>query len=238
MKIDALMDPLDKLYAEKDSTLAFLQRAKQMGLECFYFTTQDCICRDGQAFAKLTEIEVTTNNNIQCHAISEQSLANLDIILMRKDPPFTLEYIYATYLLELAEQQGVIVSNKPQSLRDVNEKHWIMRFPQCCPPTIISCNLSYLVEFWQQYKQVIFKPLDGLGGRSVFYVNETGQNLGVILETLTQNGQQTIMAQQYIHAIQDSGDKRILLVHGKPVPYALARKPKAGEVRGNLSAGG
>src|SRR3990167_9728817 len=151
---------------------------------------------------------------------------------MRKDPPFNTEYIYATYALELVERCGVLVANKPQSLRDVNEKFVIMQFPQCTPPTIISRNNLCLRQFWEEHRRVIFKPLSGMGGRDVFYVDESGINLSVILEILTQTQQISIMAQRYVPEIITNGDKRIILINGEPIPYALARIPATGELRG------
>ncbi len=156
---------------------------------------------------------------------------------MRKDPPFDMEYIYATYALDLAAQAGVLVANKPQSLRDANEKFFTLHFPQCCPPTLVSRDIKRLRDFWEQHQNVIFKPLAGMGGNAVFHVDEQGKNTSVILEVLTASQQVTIMAQQYIPAIASAGDKRILLINGKPVPYALARIPAPGELRGNLAAG-
>ena len=164
-------------------------------------------------------------------------LSELDIILMRKDPPFDLEYIYATYLLERAEQQGTLVVNRCQSLRDCNEKLFATVFPECCPPLVVSRDMSTLRAFHAQHKDVIYKPLDGMGGSAIFRVREDDPNLSVVLETLTGSGQQTIMAQQYLPEITQ-GDKRILMINGEPVPYCLARVPLAGESRGNLAAGG
>lgn len=169
--------------------------------------------------------------------LSEKPLGEFDIILMRKDPPFNTEYIYTTYFLELAEREGVLVANKPQSLRDANEKFFTLNFPQCCPTTLVSRNMQQLKSFWEEHKQVIFKPMEGMGGNSIFHVEEQGNNLAVILEVLTKNQTQTIIAQRYIHEIKKSGDKRILLINGEPVPYALARIPAEGDLRGNLAAG-
>jgi glutathione synthase len=164
-------------------------------------------------------------------------LGELDVILMRKDPPFDNEYIYSTYILEAAQKQGSLIVNNPQSLRDCNEKVFATQFPQCCPPVLVSRNSEQLRAFHQQHQDVIFKPLDGMGGDGIFRCKHDDPNVGVILETLTHHGTQLIMAQRYIPEIK-AGDKRILVVDGEAVPYALARIPAEGETRGNLAAGG
>jgi glutathione synthase len=164
-------------------------------------------------------------------------LAELQVILMRKDPPFDNEYVYSTYILEAAAREGTLVVNDPQSLRDCNEKLYATRFPQCCPPLLVSRNAAQLREFQREHGDVIFKPLDSMGGTLIFRVRDGDPNISVILETLTANGATTIMAQRYIPEILD-GDKRILMIDGEPAPYALARIPAAGETRGNLAAGG
>ena len=171
-----------------------------------------------------------------CHP-QDISLAELDICLMRKDPPFDMEYIYATYLLERAERQGTLIVNRCHSLRDCNEKLFATEFPECCPTLLVSRDMSKLKAFHRQHQDVIFKPLDGMGGSAIFRAREDDPNVSVILETLTQSGRQTIMAQCYLPAISE-GDKRILMVNGEPIPYCLARVPLAGESRGNLAAGG
>jgi glutathione synthase len=240
MKLAVLMDPLHLIKPGKDSTIAMIKSAQTMGWNCSYFTQHDLFCQAGKAYAHVSSIvigEETSLNWAQTSASVVMPLTEFDIILMRKDPPFDMEYIYATYALELAEREGVLVANKPQSLRDANEKMFTLNFPQCAPNTLVSRNISHLREFWHQYQQVIFKPLDGMGGSSIFYVDEHAQNLSVILEVLTNHQQTTIMAQAYIPEIKIKGDKRILLIDGEPVPYALARIPAAGELRGNLAAG-
>lgn len=241
MKLAVLMDPISKLKAYKDSTVAMIKAAQDLGWSCFYFTQQDLSCRQGRAYAQMTAIKVGQLNSPQwaeVKTIGEHALADFDLILMRKDPPFDMEYIYSTYALDLAEAEGVLVANKPQSLRDANEKFFTLNFPQCCPPTLVSRDLGELRAFWQKHQNVIYKPLEGMGGSSVFQVDEKGGNLSVILEVLTKNQTVTIMAQQYIPEISSTGDKRILLINGEPVPYALARIPAEGELRGNLAAGG
>ena len=164
-------------------------------------------------------------------------LSDLDVILMRKDPPFDNEFIYSTYILEAAEQLGTLIVNKPQSLRDCNEKIFATQFPQCCPPVLVSRQAKQLKAFHKQHHDVIFKPLDGMGGTSIFRLKPDDPNVSVIIETLTNNGTTTIMAQRFIPEIQ-AGDKRILLIDGEPIPYTLARIPAKGETRGNLAAGG
>ncbi|RUR12675.1 glutathione synthase [Legionella sp. km772] len=240
MKLAVLMDPLESLKPYKDTTIAMIQSAYALGWSCVYFTPRDLYCFDGQAFAHVHEIEITdihSPNWVKTKDLGEQALTEFDIILMRKDPPFDLEYIYATYALELAEQAGVLVANKPQSLRDANEKFFALNFPQCGPLTLVSKDIARLKEFWKTQQNVIFKPLEGMGGSSIFHVNEDGRNLSVILEMLTKNQTVNIMAQRYIPAIVEKGDKRVLLINGEPVPYALARIPQKGELRGNLAAG-
>lgn len=170
-------------------------------------------------------------------AAHDQPLASLDVILMRKDPPFDNEYVYSTYILEAAEREGVLIVNKPQSLRDCNEKLFATQFPQCCPPLVVSNNAMVLKRFHSEHGDVIFKPLDGMGGSSIFRLKADDSNVSVIIETLTRHGRTPIMAQRFIPEIVN-GDKRILLIDGEPVPYALARVPARGETRGNLAAGG
>ncbi|CEK09838.1 glutathione synthase [Legionella hackeliae] len=240
MKLAVLMDPLHHLKPYKDTTLAMIQAAQAFGWSCYYFTHADLFCRQGRAYAQLSTISIgdlSGKDWAQVTVLGEQDLSEMDIILMRKDPPFDMEYIYATYALELAEKEGVLVANKPQSLRDANEKFFTLNFPQCCPPTLVSRDIAHLRAFWEEHRNVIFKPLEGMGGNSVFHVDEKAMNLSVILEVLTKGQAVSIMAQHYIPEIVHSGDKRILLINGEPVPYALARIPAKGELRGNLAAG-
>lgn len=240
MKLAVLMDPPQSLKVYKDTTVAMIKSAQQLGWECVFFTQHDLLCRDGQAFAQVSSLRVVGDKQEHIEDIvplGEKPLQAFDIILMRKDPPFDMEYIYATYALELAEKTGVLVANKPQSLRDANEKFFTLNFPQCCPPTLVSRDIHQLRQFWEQHRDVIFKPLEGMGGSSVFHVDKQKHNLSVILEVLTRSQQLTIMAQQYIPDIITQGDKRILLINGEPINYALARIPAKGELRGNLAAG-
>ena len=240
MKIAILMDPLHTLKPYKDSTVAMIKSAQTLGWSCSYFTQADLFCRQGQAYANVSALKVRDEmhaNWADVTPMGEQPLTSFDIILMRKDPPFDMEYIYATYALDLAERAGVLVANKPQSLRDANEKFFTLNFPQCCPPTLVSRDTHRLREFWNEHQNVIFKPLEGMGGSAVFHVDTDARNLSVILEVLTHGQSVSIMAQRYIPDIRTLGDKRILLIHGEPVPYALARIPAPGELRGNLAAG-
>ena len=197
-------------------------------------------CSKGRAYARVSDITVGDEHSMPwatSRCLGDKLLSDFDLILMRLDPPFDMQYIYTTYALELAEREGVIIANKPQSLRDANEKFFTLHFPQCCPDTLVSSNIDRLKTFWKTHNQVIFKPLEGMGGNSIFHVDEKGMNLSVILELLTQRQTNPIMAQRYIPEIVTLGDKRILLVHGEPVPFALARIPAKGELRGNLAAG-
>jgi len=240
MKLAVLIDPLNYLKPYKDTTIAMIKAAQALGWPCVYFTQQDLFCSESHAYARVHELIIGDEHSLQWHTskdLGERPLSDFDIILMRKDPPFDMQYIYTTYALELAEKDGVLVANKPQSLRDANEKFFTLNFPQCCPTTLISKDIVKLKSFWQTHKNVIFKPLEGMGGSSVFHVDEQGRNLSVILEILTKEQTLDIMAQQYLPAISTLGDKRILMVHGEPIPFALARIPAAGELRGNLAAG-
>lgn len=240
MKLAVLMDPLHKLKPYKDTTIAMIKAAQALGWTCAYFTLTDLFCRLGKAYAQMSTISIgdeTSEDWVRIIPVGELPLSEFDIILMRKDPPFDMEYIYATYALELAEREGVLVANKPQSLRDANEKFFTLNFPQCCPATLVSRDITRLRAFWESHQNVIFKPLEGMGGNSVFHVDEKAANLSVILEVLTKGQTVSIMAQHYIPEITTAGDKRILLINGEPVPYALARIPAKGELRGNLAAG-
>ncbi len=240
MKLAILMDPLHQIRAYKDSTIAMVKSAQELGWHCAFFTVKDLYCQLGCAYATMKTLYIIDEKKENWAEITDlgvKPLQDYDVILMRKDPPFDLEYIYATYALEFAEEQGVLVANKPQSLRDTNEKFSILKFPDCSPPTLVSSNIKRLRDFWREQQSVILKPLSGMGGSSVFHVNEHGTNLSVILEVLTHHETVSIMAQRYIPAIADSGDKRILLINGEPIPYGLARIPAKGELRGNLAAG-
>lgn len=237
--LGVVMDPIQCVNFKKDTTLALLLAAQDRGWQLYYMEQQDLALRDSSPVGNVRTLTVH-NNAEHWFDLGEPQmmpLDELDIILMRKDPPFDSEYIYSTYILEAAERLGTLVANKPSSLRDCNEKIFATQFPQCCPPLLVSRDAGQLRQFHQQHGTTIFKPLDGMGGTDIFKVVPEDPNLSVIIETLTHNGTRTIMAQQFIPDISN-GDKRILMIDGEPVPYALARIPAAGEVRGNLAAGG
>ena len=239
IKLGIVMDPIDDINYKKDSSLAMLWAAQQKGWELFYMEQSDLYSRDGDVRASMAPISVDMNPNkwFEREAYQDLSLTELDVILMRKDPPFDNEFIYTTHLLAVAEAAGVLIVNRTQSLRDFNEKLFATHFPQCCPPVLVSRSEERLKAFHAEHKDVIFKPLDGMGGSSIYRIKEDGLNLGVVIETLTKFGQETVMAQRYIPEIVD-GDKRILMINGEPIDYALARIPSQGETRGNLAAGG
>ncbi|PJD93066.1 MAG: glutathione synthase [Legionella sp.] len=238
MKLAIFMDHLDDIDPDIDSSLAMMSHACARGWYCGYFTFSDLFCQDGEVFACVTEIEVDDACQWTEKTGRVQPLRDFDIILIRKDPPFDLAYLYATQLLELVERQGVLVTNKPQSLRDHNEKLSLLHYPEVCPPTLVSANIDCLKAFWQQHHSVIFKPLDAMGGKSVFHVGPEGTNLPVILEVLTAQQTMCVMAQRYIPEIKQHGDKRIILINGEPIPYAFARFAPKGEARANLAVGG
>ena len=237
--LGVIMDPIQLISFKKDSSLAILLAAQKEGFELFYMTQQDLFLENGEPRAKLTPLRVFDNPNqwFELGESRDAALEEMDVLLMRKDPPFDSEFIYSTYILEAAEQRGSLVVNKPQSLRDCNEKVFATQFPQCTPPLLVSRDQERLKMFLAEHGDVVYKPLDGMGGTSIFRVSEGDQNLNVILETLTKYGQQTIMAQKYLPEIT-LGDKRILVVDGKVIPFCLARIPTGSDFRGNLAAGG
>lgn len=239
IKLGVVMDPIQNITYYKDTTLALLLAAQERGFELFYMEQKDLFLEGGKAKAGACRLQVMADEQCWFELDSKQdiALAELDVILMRKDPPFDSEYIYSTYILESAEKEGCLVLNKPQSLRDCNEKVFATHFPQCCPPLLVSRDPARLRAFHQHHGDVIFKPLDGMGGAGIFRCKADDPNVGVILETLTLHGQQLTMAQRYLPEIT-AGDKRILVIDGEPVPYCLARIPAQGETRGNLAAGG
>ncbi|MBL8251771.1 MAG: glutathione synthase [Candidatus Competibacter sp.] len=239
LKLGVVMDPIATIAVKKDTTLAMLLAAQARGWELHYFEQADLYARGNEAFGRARALSVKDDKGawFAFHGERELALAELDAILMRKDPPFDMEYIYTTYLLELAEAAGALVVNKPASLRDANEKFFALHFPQCCPPTLVAREVARLKGFLDEHRDIVVKPLDGMGGASVFRLRQNDPNLNVILETLTGHGRRSTMAQRYIPEVT-AGDKRILLIDGEPVPYALARIPQAGETRANLAAGG
>ncbi len=239
VRLGIVMDPIARITFKKDSSLALLLAARERGWSLHYMEQQDLYLQAGQARARMRPLEVYDHPEhwFALGGERDAALGELDVILMRKDPPFNSEYIYSTYLLEQAEQQGCLVVNRPASLRDCNEKFFATRFPQCMSPTLVSRRADLLRAFAREQGDIILKPLDEMGGASIFRHREGDPNLSVILETLTAHGQRQIMAQRYIPDIT-AGDKRILMIDGEPVPYCLARIPASGETRGNLAAGG
>jgi len=238
-KTGVVMDPISGIKTYKDSTFAMLLEAQRRGHMLYYMEPGHLYAKDGRVFAEMQQLEVRDNTSdwFSLIPVGGKPLDELDIVLMRRDPPFDMDYIYTTYMLELAEKAGTLVINRPQSLRDANEKFFINNFPQCCVPMLISSSSAQIREFVLQHGHCVVKPLDGMGGESVFQVSEADMNLNVILETITRHNARPVMAQRYIDEITQ-GDKRILVVNGEPVPYALARFAGKGDFRGNLAKGG
>jgi glutathione synthase len=239
VKIAFIVDPLDTFKIYKDSTFAMMREAAARGHELHVMEQQDLLWRGNAVSASIRRLHLT-GDDVQWYRTEEAAEAPLqqfDAVLMRKDPPFDMEYVYSTYLLELAEKQGAKVVNRPRAIRDYNEKMAIARFPQFTAPSLVTRRMEVIRGFLAEHRDIILKPLDGMGGASVFRVRADDPNINVIMETLTQEGRRSVMAQRFIPEIRD-GDKRVLVIGGKPVPYCLARIPKPGETRGNLAAGG
>ena len=239
MKIGVIMDPIGGINIKKDSTFAMLLAAQRREWEIRYMEISDVFLKDDKPYAVTRGLTVFENKD-KWHEFRDEDimpLSSLDVVLMRKDPPFNMEYVYTTYILEHAEREGVLVVNKPSSLRDANEKLYASHFIQCAPPTLVTRSSGLIKEFLKKYQDIIIKPLDGMGGRSIFRTHTSDHNVNVIIESLTDHGNRFTMAQKFIPEIHD-GDKRILLIDGAPVEYALARIPIEGETRGNLAAGG
>ncbi|KPD21487.1 glutathione synthase [Idiomarina abyssalis] len=238
-KLAMVMDPIAAVKTEKDTSFRLLLEAQARGYQCFYLEMGDLVIDNGQPMAFAREVGVQDQKS-DFYSLSDSQyrpLEDFDVIMMRKDPPFDSEFLYATQILELAEQRGSLVVNKPQSLRDCNEKLFTSWFADSIADTLVSSRADVIKAFHKKHGDVILKPLDGMGGASIFKVGADGSNLGVIIETLTEKGQRYAMVQKYLPEIKD-GDKRILIINGEPVPYSLARIPSAGETRGNLAAGG
>lgn len=233
------MDPIESIKTIKDSSFAMMLAAQKRDWPLYYMQQSDIYMVGATAMAQAQRINVIDNseNWYSVEQAETIELASLNAILMRKDPPFDIEYITSTYILEMAENQGSLIVNRPASLRDANEKMFITHFPQCCAPMMVASDAVLIRQFINEQKDVIVKPLDGMGGESIFRLTPDDPNISVILETITQHGKKSVMAQRYIPEIT-AGDKRILLINGEPVPYALARIPAQGETRGNLAAGG
>lgn len=239
IQLVVVMDPITHINIRKDSTFAMLIEGQRRGWRLHYATAGDLALESGTAMARLRTLKVK-DDPAGWFELGEprwQPLGGMDFALMRRDPPVDAQYLYDTHVLALAQLQGCRVVNDPQGLRDMNEKLYALHFPHCCPPSRVSRDPSHLREFVLEHGDCVLKPLDGMGGRSIFRARAGEDNLKVILETLTAGGQQMALAQRYLPEIKD-GDKRILLVDGEPVPYALARIPPADDFRGNLAAGG
>lgn len=239
MKIAFIVDPLDEFKIHKDTTFAIMREAAARGHELNVMQQENLLWRGNVVSGNSSRLHLT-GDEARWYRVEDAAVTPLqqfDAVLMRKDPPFDMEYVYSTYLLELAETQGARVFNRPRAIRDYNEKMAIARFPSYTPPSLVTRQESLIREFLAEHLDIILKPLDGMGGASVFRVHANDHNVGVIIEMLTHYGRRTIMAQRYIPEIRD-GDKRILVIGGKVVPYLLARIPRQGETRGNLAAGG
>lgn len=240
IRLGVIMDAIENISVKKDSTLAMLVAAKARGWHIYYMQQADLYLDSGRAMASaqaLSAVSYDPENYYTAEPSQRMELAEFDVLLMRKDPPFDNEYIYTTYILDAAEKEGVLIVNKPSSLRDCNEKIFATQFTNCVPPLLVSRNAAQLRSFLDQHQDIVMKPLDGMGGTMIFRVTHDDPNISVIIETLTDYGQRTIMAQRFIPDITE-GDKRILMIDGEAVPYCLARIPAAGETRGNLAAGG
>ena len=239
MKIGVVMDPISSINIKKDSTFEMIWQAQQRDWQVIYFEMDDLSILNGVALGRARSLTTfqDTAHWFELGGSEQIELGSLDAILMRKDPPFDMEFVYSTYILELAEQQGALIVNSPKALRDCNEKAYCAWFPDVCPDTLISRDANQFKEFLAKHQDIIVKPLDGMGGASIFRIEKDSVNISVILETLTNHGNTYAMAQNYIAEIT-AGDKRILMINGEPAPYSLARIPAKGETRGNLAAGG
>tara|TARA_B100001250_G_scaffold197728_1_gene169707 strand:+ start:347 stop:1297 length:951 start_codon:yes stop_codon:yes gene_type:complete len=238
MKLGIVMDPISRIDIKKDSSFAMLLAAQKRGWELFYMELKNLYMDHNKPMACMKILEVKEDLK-KWYVLSEEiisDLSDLDVILMRKDPPFNLQYIYSTYMLEYAQKLGVLIINDPVSLRSVNEKFFITYFPDCIPPTRISRDTKILLNFVEQYEGAIIKPLDSMGGNGIHHITKLDNGTKDIIQSLTKNGSEYVMAQKFLPEIID-GDKRILLIDGKPVPYALARIPKENNAKGNLAQG-
>ena len=238
-RLGVVMDAVSHIKGYKDTTVGLLREAQRRGYEIDYLEVGDLELHKQDLVARARPLEILASDQAwyRLGAAREIAVRDLDVVLMRKDPPFNMNYIYTTYLLEHAERAGVLVVNKPASLRDANEKLFATWFPECTPPTLVTCRHAALRAFLDEHQDIVVKPLDGMGGASIFRVTKDDPNRNVIFETITDYEQRFMMAQRYLPAIRE-GDKRILMIDGQPVPYAVARIPAPGETRGNLAAGG
>ncbi len=239
IRLVVVMDPISSIKPAKDTTLAMLLAAQKRGWELLYAEQKDLWLQDGVAFGRLRPVTVRDDSK-SWFDLGEAKIAKLgefDAVLMRKDPPFDMEYIYTTYILDRAEEQGALIVNRPQGLRDMNEKVFTAWFPQCCAPTLITRDMPDMHAFLREQLRIVCKPLHGMGGRSIFVVERGDKNANVIFETLTEYGTRFAIVQKYIPDIVSTGDTRILVIDGEPAPYALARIPTESDNRGNLAAG-
>ncbi|HEY5264053.1 MAG TPA: glutathione synthase [Steroidobacteraceae bacterium] len=239
VRLIVVMDPIEAIKPAKDSTLAILLAAQSRGWQLFYAEQKDLSLRDGVAWGRLKPLQVFDDLGTWFTRGEAQNgkLGEFDVILMRKDPPFDTEYIYSTYILDRAQTQGALVCNRPQGLRDMNEKVYTAWFPDCCAPTLISRDMGAMGEFLREHGKAVCKPLDGMGGKSIFVLEQGDKNRNVVFETLTDYGNRYAIVQRYLPQIVSGGDCRIILVDGEPVPFALQRMPHADDHRGNLAAG-
>jgi glutathione synthase len=239
IRLAVVMDPIEDIKYAKDSTLAMLLAARKRGFEVWYLTQPDLYLRDGVARGRARPLEVRADpaDWFTLGAALDTPLGDFDVILMRKDPPFDMEFIYTTYILERAEAAGALVVNRPAGLRDMNEKVYTAWFPEVCAPTLVTRDMAAMADFAREFDRIVVKPLHGMGGRSIFVVDRTDKNLNVVFETLTDYGTRFAIAQKYLPEIVASGDSRVLVIDGQPAPFALARMPSATDNRGNLAAG-
>lgn len=239
VKIGFVMDPIQFINPKKDTTLAMMLEAQSRGWSIFYMQLKDLYLQDGNARAKTQEISVQDNpeNWFEITETKDLNLGYFDLLFMRKDPPFDMEYILATYILEKAEEQGAKVVNNPQGLRDANEKVFTSWFPQCCPPSLLTRSRPLILEFLEKHQKAVIKPTCKMGGQSIFILTKGDPNVPVIMEEVSKNGEEFVQVQKYISEISETGDKRIILINGVPVEYGLARFPSRGDHRGNLAAG-
>jgi glutathione synthase len=238
-RLGIVMDPLDTIHVKKDTTLALMLEAQARGWELYYMTMDDLCLNNGKAEAWMRRAKVYNDLDhwFDLEEDNYGSLGELDVILMRKDPPFDLEYIMATYILEHAEREGALVINRPQSLRDANEKVFSAWVPECCPPALLTRSKSAIKQFLETHQKIVVKPTDRMGGQSIFVISEGDPNTNVIIEEMTRKGSRYVQVQAYLHQINETGDKRILLINGQPVETAISRIPGGGDHRGNLAVG-
>jgi glutathione synthase len=239
IRLAVVMDPIEDIKYAKDSTLAMLLAAGKQGYELWYLTQPDLYLRDGVARCRARPLEVRADPAgwFTLGEALDTALGDFDVILMRKDPPFDMEFIYTTYILERAELAGALVVNRPAGLRDMNEKVYTAWFPEFCAPTLVTRDMASMAAFAREFERVVVKPLHGMGGRSIFVVDQNDKNLNVVFETLTDYGTHFAIVQKYLPEIVTGGDSRVLVIDGQPAPYALARMPSATDNRGNLAAG-